>query len=295
MFENNYVETIKSLKGFAQLNYLNDTVLKNLTFPHQLSEFIQRLLYKTTKEGNWQVALKVCMETNDIGVWETLTNNLKTLSDKNTKPSWLPKLIKDYVNNVRGDDYQLKGIHLVLTRNGMHSSYLKIIYPKFSEEANWRAMSTTAMSQNTIEYYAREISDWEFVKTMIYGGKMSPIQTEIIVSISLKKAEDNSLKHFSDLEFRIFLEKYPEIFEKTYTVNSACAAHRTYRSDETTTLLVNIIMGYEYFSKDSQLSWLFGIYNQKGAETNIVLNKYLYNMTKKEQYLSDEIKDIFLF
>ena len=58
-------------------------------------------------------------------------------------------------------------------------------------------------------------------------------------------------------------------------------------------MLVDIIMNG--FSEDSQLSWLWGMYSQKGVDKNETINNALYQLTNDDKYLPQDVKDIFIF
>ena len=295
MFDTHYATTIKKLKGSEQLDYLENVVLKELTFPHQLSEFINDVLRKSTKESNWQVALKTAELIDDKGVWGTLTNALKLLADKSNKPTWLLSYVEKYSENVDVLNYNLKSVLTIFVRVQWIAPYLKNIKPKFPLEDTYRAVRDILPQINPklLRLFIDEFNDWNFIE-ILYNGKLDNITEQKMIAQALRKVHTTKLKNFSSFDLEWLMTNHPEPFTSVGVINSAIAAFKVKNSDNATTLLTNFIMEGP-FEDDLKIAWLWEMYDVDKVDKNETINAALYKLTGKEMYLPETVKDIFIF
>ena len=292
MYGINHAEIIKKKKGFDQLNYLNDTVMTELIHPHQISDFIRDMVRKTTKESNWQVAYKAAETINDKAVWGTFTSELKQLVGKSNIPTWATQIISYYAKNVVVDNYDLKNVLTVFVRIDYIEVYFNNVSPRFDLVESYRAFRdillqiSPVMLSKIISHY----NDWHLI-TELYYGKMSDIVEIKMLAKALKQVETQALKNFDSFDLEWLMKTHPEPFKNVDVINSAIAAHKVKRTHTATSMLVDIIMNG--FSEDSQLSWLWGMYSQKGVDKNETINNALYQLTNDDKYLPQDVKDIF--
>ncbi len=287
-----YANKLKKLKGYEQNEYLRNVVLKELTHPFQLGDLVRWLLWKTTKESNWDLALRICKEANDHNPWMEFTHNLKRLADKSNQPSWMYSIVEGYARRVKVG-HGLNNVASIFVRTGWPQLYLEHIFPKHEEEDSYRAISSiiAQVSPAALMNFVRTFNDWEFI-TQLFYDKINNIQKQAVITQALRLVESSKLKNFDFFEFEWFIKKNPELFTHVDVINSAMAAHRVKRAGTTTTLLVDLIMNGP-FTEESKNNWLLGMYKVELADKNVELNMALYELTDDIKYLPEEAKDIF--
>lgn len=290
------VQQARMLKTWQEIiHFIRGKVLTELTSSSQVSEFIAVLVRKTTKQDNWEMAIKIAIEMKDTDVWDTFTRELQIIAGKSKHPNWLYSIVKHFSRYVKVDNYNLKNVMSVIVKAGWPKLYIDYVAKRVELEDSYRAVADILLHvpPSALKLFIREFNDWEFINHLYYGKLSLPVEISML-SQSLQQVKNTNLKNFTAFEFDWLMKNHPEPFKNIDVITSACAAHAVKRTYETTTLLTNFIMAGE-FQNDSKIAWLLGMYAEEDTNKNDTLNNALYDLTGEELYISEDAKDIFLF
>jgi len=294
MFEiDEMVYKLRSIIDYdTAIKYYNDEIKIKLNHDFQYAELLRKYLDKTTALKYWQIGFDIVSDIDSESLWSDFVYLLNSkLASKNKNIPWLASMVSNLSKKIKVG-HNLETLIMLFINVNLFRFYIKEVHPKLDQDDSYWAISSASknMNLNNIDELV-EIADYKLFERILNNDKVMPENKLRLLELFLRKTQFG-VKNFSSLDFLFLLENHRRWFNNVNVMNSTTAAYRNLLPDESVAkLLTEIIMDGD-FTDESKYLWLSSMYQYKLNDT---MGVALYGLTQDVKYLTDEIKDIFVF
>jgi len=289
-------EMVYKLRSITEYNkvikYYNEEIKNRLNHDFQYTELLRKYLDSTTALKYWQIGFDIVSDIDSESLWSDFVYLLNSkLASKNKNIPWLASMVSNLSKNIKVDG-NLETLVTLFVNTNLLRFYIKEVHPRVDEDESYWGLANASKYMN-INNMAEivEIADYKLFERILNKDDVSPENKLKLLELFLRKTQFG-IKNFTSLDFLFLLENHRHRFNNVNVMNSTAAAYRNLLPNVSVAkLLTEIIMGGD-FTDESKYLWLSSMYQYKSEDT---MGVALYGLTQDVKYLTDEIKDLFVF